>query len=73
MNVMLEEGDESPLSLLTKREREIALLVSEGKTNMEIAKQLNVAEITIKKSLSNIYSRLGINNRASLSKKISVN
>ena len=73
LNVMLEEGDESPLSLLTKREREIALLVSEGKTNMEIAKQLNVAEITIKKSLSNIYSRLGINNRASLSKKISVN
>ena len=68
---MLKEGDESPLNLLTKREQEIAMLVAEGKTNMEIAKQLNVAEITIKKSLSNIYTRLGINNRASLSKKIS--
>ncbi|MGP1442070.1 MAG: LuxR C-terminal-related transcriptional regulator [Anaerovoracaceae bacterium] len=73
LNVMLKEGDDSPLSMLTKREREISMLVAEGKTNMEIAKQLNVAEITIKKSLSNIYNRLGINNRASLSKKISTN
>ena len=67
-------GDEknSPLSILTKREQEIALLVSEGKTNVEIARALNIAEITVKKSLSNIYARLGITNRAALVKCISM-
>ncbi len=72
-NILLKEDDASPLNLLTKREREIAMLVSDGRTNMQIARELNIAEITVKKSLSNIYSRLGITNRASLSKRISMN
>ena len=73
LNVIVREEDSSPLDLLTKREREIALLVSDGKTNIEIAKELNLAEITVKKSLSNIYARLGVSNRTSLLKKLSQN
>lgn len=72
LNIRLNEEGSSPINMLTKREQEISLLVAEGKTNMEIARQLNVAEITVKKSLSNIYARLGINNRAALTKKISI-
>lgn len=72
LEAVIREEENSPLSILTKREREIALLVSEGKTNIEIAKTLNIAEITVKKSLSNIYSRLGITNRAALVKSISM-
>ena len=66
----MREEDSSPLDLLTKREREIALLVADGKTNIEIARELNLAEITVKKSLSNIYARLGVSNRTSLLKKL---
>ena len=72
LSVVLGEADQSPLSILTKREQEIALLVSDGKTNIEIARALNLAEITVKKSLSNIYARLGVTNRAALAKSISM-
>ncbi|MCI8285017.1 MAG: hypothetical protein HFE90_07130 [Firmicutes bacterium] len=72
LNMLLKEEDASPFNMLTKREKEIALLVSDGNTNMQIAKELNIAEITVKKSLSNIYARLGITNRASLSKQVSL-
>jgi len=71
LSIFLKEDDGSPLNLLTKREQEITHLVTEGMTNMEIARELNVAEITVKKSLSNIYSKLGVSNRTSLIKKIS--
>lgn len=71
LSAVLEDANRSSLSILTKREQEIALLVSHGKTNVEIARELNIAEITVKKSLSNIYSRLGITNRAALARHIS--
>lgn len=66
MNVLLRGGSDTALSVLTRREREISLLVADGKTNKQIAGELNIAEITVKKCLSNIYARLGIPNRASL-------
>lgn len=70
LNVLLSEAGMSPLSMLTRREQEISLLVAEGKTNLQIANELNIAEITVKKSLSNIYARLGVSNRTSLLNKI---
>ena len=71
LSVVLDDTNQSGLSILTKREHEIAQLVSHGRTNIEIARELNIAEITVKKSLSNIYSRLGITNRAALARLIS--
>ena len=71
LSAVLEDENRSSLSILTKREQEIAQLVSHGRTNVEIARELNIAEITVKKSLSNIYSRLGITNRAALARLIS--
>jgi DNA-binding NarL/FixJ family response regulator len=48
---------------LTKREREILRLVSEGHSNGEVAGKLWVTEQTVKFHLSNIYRKLGVANR----------
>ena len=55
-------------SLLTKREREILRLVSEGRSNAELAGMLWVTEQTVKFHLSNIYRKLGVSNRTEASR-----
>ena len=51
---------------LTTRERQIALVLSEGVTNKEIAQRLRLAEGTVKVHLHHIYRKLGIANRTAL-------
>lgn len=58
-------------AILTPREQQIAHLVSDGKTNKDIAKTLHIAEITVKKTLSKVYQKLGVANRAGLTQYIS--
>ena len=55
---------QSPLlkETLTGKELRIIHLAVSGKTNREIAEELHLAEITIKKALSRIYKKLGIRN-----------
>lgn len=55
---------------LTPREREVAHLVAECLSNAEIARELGVAEITIKKHLTNIFEKTGVKNRLELMRKI---
>ncbi|MFL5239881.1 MAG: LuxR C-terminal-related transcriptional regulator, partial [Rhizomicrobium sp.] len=57
---------ENMLELLTHRERQIVRLVSEGKSNKEIARQLNVSRGTVKVHLHNIFQKLEITNRTVL-------
>jgi len=52
--------------LLTTRERQIVLVLSEGLTNKEIARRLKLTEGTVKVHLHNIYQKLGISNRTAL-------
>jgi RNA polymerase sigma factor (sigma-70 family) len=52
--------------LLTERERQIMYLVSEGLSNKEIARQLNIAEGTIKVHLHHIFEKLAIKHRTAL-------
>ncbi len=54
---------------LTKREVEIALLVIQKQTNAEIAEQLFISETTVKKHMSNIFSKLGISQRQEIREK----
>lgn len=54
---------------LTKREVEIALLVIQNETNAEIAEQLFISETTVKKHMSNIFSKLGISQRQDIKGK----
>jgi two-component system, NarL family, nitrate/nitrite response regulator NarL len=51
---------------LTLREREVVSLVSQGLSNKEVARRLNIVEGTVKLHLHRIYSQLGIPNRTVL-------
>jgi DNA-binding NarL/FixJ family response regulator len=51
---------------LTKRETQIAGLVSQGLANKVIAGQLGVVEGTVKIHLHNIYRKLRVSNRNGL-------
>jgi two-component system nitrate/nitrite response regulator NarL len=54
------------LTMLTDRERQIMRLVSEGLSNKEIGRRLNIADGTIKVHLHNIFQKLEISNRTVL-------
>jgi DNA-binding NarL/FixJ family response regulator len=51
-----------PVSL-TPREREVVILIAEGRSNREIAKQLVVSERTARTHVSNILTKLGLASR----------
>lgn len=51
---------------LTPREKEIALLAKEGKTNKEIGARLFISAETVKMTLKKIYKKLGIHSRVQL-------
>jgi DNA-binding CsgD family transcriptional regulator len=55
---------------LTMREREIADLVSEGLANKEIAAKLFVSVNTVEKTLTRVYSKLGVHSRIELAKRL---
>lgn len=59
-----KHDSDNPLQQLTKREREVLAKVPEGLTNKRIAKDLNIAEITVKLHVRSIYQKLGAKNRA---------
>ena len=48
---------------LTKREREILICIAQGKSNIEISKELFITEHTVKKHTSNIFSKLNLKDR----------
>ncbi len=56
----------SGLSALSPREREVALLVTDGLTNTAIGARLSLAEKTIEKYLSAIFVKLGVRSRAQI-------
>ncbi len=51
------------LSALTRREQQVASLVSQGLTNRRIAQRLHVTDKTIEMHLSNIFVKLGVSSR----------
>jgi two-component system nitrate/nitrite response regulator NarL len=57
---------ENVLSVLTGRERQIMGLVSEGLSNKEIGRRLNIADGTIKVHLHHVFQKLEISNRTVL-------
>ena len=66
---MLEEAEgevESPLSI---RELEILLLASRGLSNGQIARQIHLAEGTVKRHLSNTYHKMGVGSRGEAARK----
>ena len=48
---------------LTRREREILILLMDGRTTRQIANELFLSEGTVKSHLTAIYQKLGVKNR----------
>ena len=67
--LMLEEWPE--LQLLSARERDVLDKILEDKKRKEIAEDLFITENTVKKHISNIFSKLGVSSRHELLEKIS--
>lgn len=55
-----------PGETLTPREKEIALLILQGLTNKDIARQLFISENTVKTHLKNIYQKFGVTKKKDL-------
>ncbi|AIM17153.1 MULTISPECIES: response regulator transcription factor [Neobacillus] len=60
---MRKKNQHLPHEDLTSRELEILLLMAEGKTNQEIADELFIALKTVKTHVSNILSKLNVQDR----------
>ena len=60
---LVETNGKAPLS---KREREVADLVSAGLSNRQIARQLSLSEHTVKNYLFHIFEKLGMTTRVEL-------
>jgi DNA-binding NarL/FixJ family response regulator len=60
----VKEEEASAFVNLSTQERHVLLLVSEGRTNREIAKSLFLGEGTVRNYVSSILSKLGVSNRA---------
>ena len=58
--VISGEKVDSPLDLLTGRQREVLQLIAEGMTNREMAEHLHVAESTIETHRTNLMNKLDI-------------
>ena len=53
--------------VLSAREEEVAVLVSQGLTNRQIASELSISEHTVATHITRILKRLGLNSRSRLS------
>ncbi|MBS2547861.1 AAA family ATPase [Catenulispora sp. NL8] len=61
-----ESEPESAIAALTGREKEVAVLVSDGLTNRQIARRLRLAEKTIETHLSHIFAKLEVSSRTAV-------
>ncbi len=51
-------------NILTKREKDVFLLLIKNKSTKEIAKELNISEKTVRNHVSNAMQKLGCKGRA---------
>jgi DNA-binding NarL/FixJ family response regulator len=58
--------DDAKLSELTSREKEVALLLKEGKTYKNIAQKLDITPRTVKAHAGHIYTKLNVKDRLAL-------
>jgi LuxR family maltose regulon positive regulatory protein len=59
----LTEKKPALIEMLTRREEEVLQLFEVGLTNQEIADELVISVLTVKKHSTNIYRKLGVKNR----------
>jgi len=57
-------ADEAPQTRLTERERDLLAALASGRTNAQLAKDLDISVNTVKFHLKNLYEKLHVANRA---------
>ena len=63
--IKLDQGHSAiEISRLSRKEQEILKTLSMGKTNNDIAREMNLSFHTVKTHVYNIYKKLNVNNRA---------
>jgi DNA-binding NarL/FixJ family response regulator len=65
---MRKNNEYAQIPLITRREKEILLLIAEGLTNPEIANKLFVSSSTVDSHRKNLLAKLNVKNTASLIK-----
>jgi DNA-binding NarL/FixJ family response regulator len=63
-------GDESPLSQLTPRERDVLREMAEGKNNAAIAETLVLTERSVQKVIHSIFLKLDLTWEAAVHKRV---
>ena len=63
-NVTISENNQ--FNSLTRREKDVLLLVAKGENNKSIADKLVLSEVTVKSHLSSIFKKLNVTNRTQL-------
>jgi two-component system response regulator NreC len=69
INAYIEQSKRGPFDpheTLTPRQREVLQLAAEGKTNAEIAAQLNISQRTVENHRASLMQRLGLQNQSEL-------
>jgi ATP/maltotriose-dependent transcriptional regulator MalT len=64
------EDEAGGRAVLTPREREVAALVAEGRTNRQIGAQLHLSEKTIEKHVSSAMAKLGVSSRTAIARLV---
>jgi RNA polymerase sigma factor (sigma-70 family) len=64
----LASGAEDPVLIsLTEREREVLVLLAQGMTNKEIARELTITQNTVKRHLKSLFAKLEVSTRSAAS------
>ena len=66
IRILRQKGIVDSYDLLTAREREILQLLAEGKTNKEVASDLNISPYTVETHRAHILEKLGLHTPAEL-------
>lgn len=57
------QSTQTPSCGLTLRERDVMVFVAQGATNAEVARELSIAAVTVRKHLENIFGKLAVGTR----------
>ena len=67
------DGSSTGLAALTERERQVARLVTDRRTNAEIAAELYVSTKTVEAHISGLFRKLAVNSRVEIARAIERN
>jgi len=65
-NIVQPAAEKVRLDLLSSREQDVAKAVAAGKSNKEVAKELDITERTVKAHLSAVFEKLNVRDRLHL-------